>query len=119
MSEIRPGYVEVAAYFSTAHAGKSSSAGVRVRFSPNQSPGIAFEVDVPSEFLLPLEEGLRAGLEDWYPGYLETGRLSVINVEVDEINSSSSSFEQAGRLVIQLAHSQQALQTDTSGSSSG
>lgn len=103
MPSNHPGEVEHYAFFS-AHLGpRFQSAGLRVQFHYNQEPGIHFIAQPPEEYAEAIMKGLRDGLTRYFPGFPDSGSVSVNEITVHDVNSSQASFYRAGLLVMSQA----------------
>ncbi len=98
-----PGEVEHYAFFS-AHLGpRFQSAGLRVQFYYNQTPGIHFITEPPKEYVDAITKGLADGLARYFPNFPETGSVCIKEVTVHDLNSSQEAFYRAGLLVMSQA----------------
>lgn len=98
-----PGEVEHYAFFSQHLGPRFQSAGLRVQFHYNQTPGIHFIVQPPEEYVEAIKKGLSHGLTRYFPNFPEAGSVWVTEVTVHDVDSSQAAFYRAGLLVMSQA----------------
>ena len=107
-----PGEVEVHGTFSQHSGPRIVGAGLRIQFHYNQTPGIHFKADVPSEFREAILKGLRDGLRHRFPQFPESASIWITQVDAHDVDSSSMAFYRAARMVVEQAYSlMQTLET--------
>jgi hypothetical protein len=99
-----PGEVEIEAYF-RAHQVRMVSAGLRIQFHHNQPPGIHFKVEPPREYRAAIVRGIQDGLALRFPDLPDGASVWVTGITADPVESSSATFYQVARMVVDLAHS--------------
>lgn len=103
MPRNHPGEVEHFAFFNQHLGPRFQSAGLRVQFHYNQTPGIHFKVEPPAEYADAILRGLHDGLDRYFPLFPSAGSIWVNEVIVDEVNSSQAAFYRVALLVIHQA----------------
>jgi peptidoglycan/xylan/chitin deacetylase (PgdA/CDA1 family) len=98
-----PGEVEHYAFFSSHLGPTFRSAGLRVQFHYNHSPGIHFVVEPPAEYAEAIRKGLRDGLKRCFPNFPESGSVWVKEFTVHDTHSSQEAFYRVGLLVMRQA----------------
>jgi hypothetical protein len=99
-----PGEVELTASFRTHLGPRFESAGVRIQFHYNQVPGIHVKVRINEEYRESLLQGLRDGVQLYFPNLLRSGSICILDVYEHEVDSSKRAFYKAGRLAIEQAY---------------
>ena len=105
MLHVAPGEVELSAYFRKHLGPRFEAAGLRVQFHYNQPPGIHFKIAAPEEYREAIIRGIRDGLALRFPDFPNSASVWILDVTVDEVESSRRAFYRAGRMVIDLAFS--------------
>jgi hypothetical protein len=103
MPRNHPGEVEHAAFFNQHVGPRFQSAGLRVQFHYNQTPGIHFKVEPSAEYADAILRGLRHGLDRHFPSFPSTGSIWIKEIMIDEVSSSQAAFYRAALLVIHQA----------------
>lgn len=103
MPRNHPGEVEHYTFFNQHLGSRFHSAGLRVQFHYNQIPGLHFKVEPPKEYADAILQGLRHGLDRYFPSFPATGSVWINEVVIDEISSSPAAFYRAAMLLIHQA----------------
>ena len=98
-----PLQIEHLAWFSQHLGGRFRAAGLRIQFHDNQEAGIRWKVACPEEYQAAILQGLHEGMNDAFPQYLASSGVWIMEVLVDDVNSSSDAFYRAGLLVVAQA----------------
>jgi hypothetical protein len=105
MTPDTPGEVEVLARFSIHLGPRFESAGLRVQFHYNQTPGVHFKVEPPEEYRNAILKGIADGMAARFPNFPSRGSVWITEVLEHEVASRQRAFYRAGRLVIDQAYS--------------
>lgn len=104
-----PLQIEHLAWFSQHLGGRFRAAGLRIQFHDNQEAGIQWKVACPEEYQAAILQGLHEGMNEAFPQYLASSGVWIMEVLVDDVNSSSDAFYRAGLLVVAQAKALLAL----------
>src|SRR2546421_8113872 len=100
-----PGEVEVHCTFSQHRGPRFVGAGLWIQFHYNQTPGIHFKADVPSEFCEAILKGLRDGMALRFPQFPKSASIWITRVDAHDVDTSSMAFYRAARMVVEQAYS--------------
>ena len=105
MTPVTPGVCEVFGSYRVHLGPRMEAAGLGIQFHYNQVPGIHFKTAVPDEYQGAILQGLQEGMALRFPDFPETGSVWVVDVKIDQVESSRRAFYRAARLVIEQAFS--------------
>lgn len=105
MTRITPGELEVSAYYRMHLGARNEAAGLRIQFHYNQVPGVHFRAEAPDEFKAAILRGIGDGMSLRFPSFPESGSIWILDVVVDDVDSSERAFYRAARMVIDQAFS--------------
>ena len=98
-----PGEVELYSYYS-AHLGpRFETAGLRVQFHYNQTPGLHVKAAASEEYKESILRRLQDGLALRFPEFPKSGSVWVTEITEHKVDSSQRAFYRVARLVIEQA----------------
>jgi len=105
MTPVTPGECELFGSYRMHLGPRMEAAGLGIQFHYNQVPGVHFKTDVPDEYRGAILQGLEEGMALRFPDFPETGSVWVVDIKIDQVESSRRAFYRAARLVIEQAFS--------------
>jgi hypothetical protein len=88
----KPGELEIYSYYRQHLGPTMESAGLRVQFHYNQTPGIHFKVNPSKEYRSSILKGIEEGMASRFPDFPTTGSIWITEVLEHEVYSSTRAF---------------------------
>jgi hypothetical protein len=103
MKSITPGEIELYCYFARHLGPRFESAGLRIQFHYNQTPGIHLKANTSTEYKDAIIKGIREGLALRFPEFPTTASVWITEITEHPIDSSANAFYKAARAMIDQA----------------